>query len=256
MDVIIFGGQSNMQGQTEALPAQNDPIAGACEYRLQTDELIPLRHPVGEDIRVPLECYLLGADQGHGNLVPAFCKAYIQATGREVCAVHIARGATTVAEWQRGTQRYAHAVGKIKCACQKVGKVDRLIYVWLQGESDAVLGTTEEEYFSRLLAYKNDLKRDTGIEKFAIIKVGYFFSEVGWAQKQATKEERIKRDEAIMFAQERVADFDKDFVILTRACTRLSRDKAYINPYAEGHYNNEAMEIIGVEAGKALAELI
>ena len=51
MDIIIFGGQSNMQGQTEGLPQENEPVAGALEYRYLTDECIPLQHPVGEDVR-------------------------------------------------------------------------------------------------------------------------------------------------------------------------------------------------------------
>ena len=31
MDIIIFGGQSNMQGQTEGLPTENAPVQGALE---------------------------------------------------------------------------------------------------------------------------------------------------------------------------------------------------------------------------------
>ena len=47
-DIIIFSGQSNMQGQSEALPKENFPVDGAVEYRYYGDELIPLKHPVGE----------------------------------------------------------------------------------------------------------------------------------------------------------------------------------------------------------------
>ena len=49
-DILIFSGQSNMQGQTEALPFPNDPVSDALEYRLLTDSLVPLMHPVGETI--------------------------------------------------------------------------------------------------------------------------------------------------------------------------------------------------------------
>ena len=49
-DVIIFGGQSNMQGQSERL-SENVPVKSALEYRLLTDSLVPLSNPVGEDIR-------------------------------------------------------------------------------------------------------------------------------------------------------------------------------------------------------------
>ena len=50
IDVILFGGQSNMQGQSEAL-SENTPVAGAYEYRLFGNALLPLQNPVGENIR-------------------------------------------------------------------------------------------------------------------------------------------------------------------------------------------------------------
>ena len=48
-DILIFSGQSNMQGQTESDP-MDKPVAGASEYRLLTDSFVPLKNPVGEDI--------------------------------------------------------------------------------------------------------------------------------------------------------------------------------------------------------------
>ena len=53
MDIIVFSGQSNMQGQTEGLPTLTSPLPvvdGALKYRYLTDLLEPLLHPVGEDI--------------------------------------------------------------------------------------------------------------------------------------------------------------------------------------------------------------
>ena len=41
-DILIFAGRSNMQGQTEALPFPNKPVADALEYRHLTDSLVPL----------------------------------------------------------------------------------------------------------------------------------------------------------------------------------------------------------------------
>lgn len=49
-DLIVFGGQSNMQGQTERL-ADNRIVKGAWEYRHLTGSLVPLCDPCGEDIR-------------------------------------------------------------------------------------------------------------------------------------------------------------------------------------------------------------
>ncbi|MBR3895125.1 MAG: hypothetical protein IKJ35_08280 [Clostridia bacterium] len=47
MDVIIFSGQSNMQGQSERL-SENDVVNDAYEYKWLTDELLPLQNPVGK----------------------------------------------------------------------------------------------------------------------------------------------------------------------------------------------------------------
>ena len=48
MDLIFFGGQSNMEGQTEGVPLDTAPVDGALEYRYKTREYVPLAHPVGE----------------------------------------------------------------------------------------------------------------------------------------------------------------------------------------------------------------
>ena len=243
MDMIIFGGQSNMQGQTEALPTPNEPVTGAIEYRMATDTLIPLSHPVGEDLRTDA---LLGAHEGHGSLIPAFCRAYIAASGREVVAVHASKGSTTLSDWAPGSRHYEAARDKVLSAIDAVRAaghtVDRIRYVWLQGESDALKHTAEDTYLADLIAYKNALKRDLGIGVFGIIRVGYF-------------SKNHAEDEAIMRAQERAAADDADFVMLTRICAKLSLDPFYLNPHAAGHYNNLAMERIGETAGAALARV-
>lgn len=256
VDVIIFGGQSNMQGQTEGCPINNEAVQGAWEYRVYENALVPLKHPVGENFGE--ETSLFGSHEGGGSLVPAFCRAYVEKTGREVVAIHAARGNTTIAEWQKGTHRFVNAVRKIRLGIKKAqerGNVGCIYYVWLQGESDAVLGTSEEEYLEQLIRFKNDLKKELGITKFGIIKVGYFYSTSQRHKNISTYEEKKKRDETIMRAQERAVETDKDFVMLARICPELSLNDTYINPKASGHYNNAGMEMIGTEAGKTLAEI-
>ena len=49
-DIIIFGGQSNVEGQTEVL-SECEVVEGAFEYKFIGDSLVPLKNPVGEDIR-------------------------------------------------------------------------------------------------------------------------------------------------------------------------------------------------------------
>ena len=254
IDILIFGGQSNMQGQTEGLPAANEAVPDAWEYRHLSDSLVPLKHPVGECIDGGL---LFGADQGHGSLVPAFCGAYCRITGHRAVAIHAARGATAVSQWLPGTERYAAALAKLRGGIRKateLGSVGRIFYIWLQGESDAIARTSTESYIRMLTAYKNALKEDAGIDRFCIIEVGYFCGTVTWIRDR-TREEGIACDEAIMAAQEQLPALDPDFVLLTDICKRLSLDPCSINPHAQGHYNNAAMTVIGTQAGTALAQL-
>ena len=255
MDIIIFGGQSNMQGQTECLPENNTPVQGALEYKYKTNELVPLQHPVGEDLRGEKWCAM--SHLGHGSLVPAFCRAYIAQTGREVIAIHAAKGNTVLGDWMQGTQHAYHARRKIKSGIEKAkeqGEIEHIYYVWLQGESDAIIHTGEEEYLQRLVEYKNQLKAQLGIEKFGIIRVGYYLANCSWnLNPNDTEEDKIAYNEGIIRAQERAAEQDSDFIMLTRVCADLSRKQEYINPQAEGHYNNAAMEIIGKAAAETLA---
>ncbi len=257
MDVIIFGGQSNMQGQTECLPENNTPVQGALEYRYKTNELISLQHPVGEDLRGEKWC--AQAHLGHGCLVPAFCRAYNAQTGREIVAIHAAKGNTVLGDWLHGTQHAYNARRKIAKGIEKAkeqGKIEHIYYVWLQGESDALIHTGEDEYLSRLIEYKNQLKAQFGIEKFGIIKMGYFLAQGAWNMNpDDTEQDKMIYNEQIMRAQERAVEQDNDFVMLTRVCVELSQKQEYINPQAEGHYNNKAMEMIGREAGNTLARV-
>ncbi len=157
MDVLIFSGQSNMQGQSEAL-TDTEPVEGALEYRLLDDSLVPLKNPVGEDITTDgtagdksnedtdlsgwLRRHALGAAWcGCDNMVPAFCRAYIKQCGRFVVAVHAAKGSTEISDWLPGTDCYRMLIRKTRAAVQKtasVSMIDNVFFIWLQGESDAI----------------------------------------------------------------------------------------------------------------------
>ena len=166
MDLIVFSGQSNMQGQTEGLPLDNTPINGAWEYTYKENILRPLRHPVGETLEENGQVLLLGAHNGGGSLVPAFCREYVQKSGRKVLAVHVAKGSTTIAEWQPNTLRYRAMIKKILAAKEKASEIDSIedvYFVWLQGESDAIAGTSETEYYNRFMTLKCALKKDIGV---------------------------------------------------------------------------------------------
>lgn len=103
-----------------------------------------------------------------------------------------------------------------------------------------------------LIKFKNALKETVKIDKFAIIQQGYFSEFAGWVE--GSKEEKRKHDEEIMEAFSLAEKEDKDFIILTKICVKLSREQKWLNPKEYGpHFNNAAMAIIGEKAGNALA---
>lgn len=239
MDLIIFGGQSNMEGQTSAVPEDLRPVPGAMEYKLKSHAYAPLQHPVGEDF----EPLLGGACYGLGNMVPDFVDVYRKYRKTLVGVVHAAQGATNIDQWSPDGPIYQKAKEKID-DCLKYyppEPIEHRYYVWLQGESDAIRELPEDVYLEKLIAYKNSLKKDFGIEKFGIIRVGYFCYDTPW------------KDEAIMRAQDRACEIDSDFLMLTWITAKLSYDKRYLNPQASGHFDNAGLAVIAAEAARTLA---
>ena len=256
MDVIIFGGQSNMQGQTECL-SECEIVPGAAEYKYLTDEAVPLKNPVGEDITYDgkegiLFDYgvngsewlqtnaLAAACYGHTNMVPSFCRSYIDVTGRDVMAVHAAKGSTTVAQWMPGTLGYDVLVRKSAAALRKADSPDHVWFVWLQGESDAIEGRDKAYYKNMLRGLADGLKLDLGIEKFCVIRVGRFTND--------------DRDLEIITAQDEICESDPDFLMLTTVTTELNQMPEYMNPEAVGHFGAKGLEYLGSIAGRALGE--
>ena len=258
-DVLIFGGQSNMQGQSECC-SEALPVPGAYEYRYLTDTLIPLQNPVGESIRADgtqgeevtpdtdvatwLAEHALGAAcYGHTNLVPAFCRAYTEASGREVVAVHAAKGSTVIAQWLPDTDGYrmlkeksAAAIAAARRAGYAIGGV---YLIWLQGESDAIISTSCADYKARLRVLADALQADIGVSRVGIIRVGRFTGDA--------------RDDAILRAQDELCAENEDFLMLTDMAATLHDDPVYMNPYVAGHYSAAGLELLGKTAGAALA---
>ena len=188
VDIIIFGGQSNMQGQSERL-SESIEVEGAYEYKLLCDEFVPLKNPVGENIRCDGSAgitytpnvklsdwwngHVLGsACYGHTNLVPAFCRAYTKKTGREVVAVHTAKGSTEISWWLPQTVGFDAIVSKGSAAIRKaraLAEVGHIYFVWLQGESDAISGRSKDYYKEKLKELFGGLSDSLSVERFCII---------------------------------------------------------------------------------------
>lgn len=253
-DMIIFAGQSNMQGQTEGLPEDNTTVGRAYEYRYAEDICVPLKHPVGENLTVDgkaetvdftdlhgalQNCALLASWENSANMVPAFCRSYISETDHHVVAVHTAKGSSDISLWQPGEVCYEGMCLKIRAAMRKV-QPDSLYIVWLQGESDAILGKSREYYMEKLANLNCSLREQFPIKKFGIILVGEF-----------TKDER---DQQIIRAQKDICRENDGFLMLTTATEELVHRKEYMNPKVAGHYSILGQEYLGTAAGKALGQ--
>lgn len=252
VDLLIFAGQSNMQGSTGE-KCNEPPLENCAEYRFLTDTLVPLASPVGEDIGDGL---LAMSALGNGSLVPYFCREYCS-DGTRAVAVHVAKGNTRISEWEESTERFAALKEKVVAAADKIGleNIRNAFVIWLQGESDAIAGLSESEYLAALVKLKNVVKKLIRIRKFALISPGYFACRASWVDKPYA--EKRAADERIMSAYRRAGETDDDFIYLTDECVRLSENSKYLNPKEFGpHYNNAGMEIIGTAAAKALKKYV
>ena len=255
-DLIIFSGQSNMEGEAERFPDENNPISGALEYRYLEDKLVPLKHPAGENISnngkvflprhrdgwgTTQSCALLSAWRKRTNPVPFFCDSYVKNSGRNVIAVHAAKGATTIDAWQKGQLSYEMLVKKAKKAIQMTNP-EHIFFVWLQGESDAIAKKPKDVYKAQLITLYESLREDLGIEKFGNILVGRFTME--------------DSDFEIINAQKEVCREHNGFLMLTEITEEIIYIEKYMNPEAHGHYSVEGQKLIGSLAGKKLAEYV
>lgn len=245
-----------MQGQSECL-SEEAIVENAYEYKFLKDELVPLKNPVGENITYDFkegylrvkgapsdewrDTHVLGsACYNHTNLVPEFCRAYIRENSREVVAVHAAKGNTEISYWLPGSMGYEALVKKSKAAVEKVCS-EHIYFVWLQGESDAIAGKSIAYYKECLAKLCNALKKDVGIEKFGIIRVGRFTND--------------ERDDRIILAQSETCRENEDFLMLTEIATELNENPEYMNPFVKGHFSAKGLEMLGREAGKTLGRL-
>lgn len=245
-----------MQGQSECL-SENNIVNDAYEYKWLTNELLPLKNPVGEnitysmgkgddvtretDIPTWLREHALGAAcYGNTNMVPSFCRTYTENTQRQVVAVHTAKGSTKISEWLPGSPIYHALIRKARGAIEKI-KPERVFFVWLQGESDAIASVTKDDYKTALHLLCDALKADLGIDLFGIIRVGRFTND--------------DRDTEIISAQDEICREDDNFVMLTDIATELNQKNEYMNPHVKGHYSAKGLELLGSEAAETLCKI-
>ena len=257
-DIIIFAGQSNMEGQSERL-IDDSVVHGAYEYRYATDEMLPLCDPFGENLcydgkeGAAYEDYMGmtwhekhvfgGSAYGNTSLIPEFCRTFIKYTGHGVTAVGAAKGAADIDYFMPHGKWYEMTVKKTARAINKTSDHSGNTYlIWLQGESDAIIGRDTDDYIKRIKTIAHALQTDIGLTKFCIIRVGRFTGD--------------ERDTAIIETQNRVCTEDGLFLMLTEKATDLNEKPEYMNPYVGGHFSALGLQTLGKESAKTLARYV
>lgn len=239
MDVILFMGQSNMSGANGDASLAPELTEGAgYEYRAITDphSLHVLEEPFGEKEHREGALDDRGILERRGSLVTAFVNAYFEETGTPVVAVSASRGSSSLNGWlNKGLKEDAAERLLATKECLKKEKVHiRHIYmVWFQGEADANLKLTGEEYkeeLQALLAYM----QEQGVEQCFLIQIG-------------TDEEEPQHHETIRKAQLEICEEIAGITLVSTLPGELNgtdmKDEGRV------HFTQKALNLIGADAG-------
>lgn len=206
VDIIIIAGQSNSVGRAQLSDAANHrgylfnvPLEISWTYQTTRSAYSATHQPIIE----PLAANSSG---GYGY-VPAFVRAYYEATGRKTCLVCSSEGGTSLNKWlhysydSSGNLRpnvpgplYTPLVTNIEFAKTQLVTdgftVGHIILLWLQGENEAtyygtdsqycmppekLLTTFEEKrdfYKSLFISWIENLQTVVGLQKACIIRIG------------------------------------------------------------------------------------
>lgn len=239
-DLILFMGQSNMSGAGgDALQAP-DLIKGAgYEYKAITrpDELCVLQEPFGE--KEHKEGYLDDQEllERGGSLVTSFVNAYYKETKERVVAVSASRGSAQISSFNRYLvedviERLENA--KKVMTEQKVN-IRHIYMVWFQGETDAYLATTSDQYIGGMQNLLHTLQ-PYGVERCFLIQIG----------NVVMAGETIDTS-YIQAVQENLCAGDENFILVSTLPKEISEP-----PFMEDgiHFTQTGLNLIGEEAGK------
>ena len=239
MDVILFMGQSNVSGAGGDASQAPELIEGAgYEFRAVTDpdHLHVLEEPFGEnENRGALDDTEIL--ERKGTMATAFVNAYYEETGTPVVAISASVGSSSLNGWLN-SGRKEEAAARLEEAkeCMRKEKIHiRHTYMlWFQGEADANLKTTGEEYkgmLRQLVSYMEE----QGVEACFLIQLGPDLTDPAKHQE-------------IMQAQLEICDEEDDIILVSELPASLTgegmKDEGGI------HFTQKALNLIGEDAGK------
>ncbi len=239
-DLILFMGQSNMSGAGgDASEAPKLTKGAGYEYRAitQPQELCVLTEPFG--VNEHKEGFLDDREliPRGGSLVTAFVNAYYKETRERVVAVSASRGSARISSFNN--YLVEDVIERLEGAKQTMmeHKVNiRHIYmVWFQGETDAYLATTSDEYIGGMQKLLHSLQ-PYGVEKCFLIQIGNVIMAG----------ENIDTS-YIQAVQENLCEGDENFILVSDLPKEISQ-----SPYMEDgiHFTQSGLNLIGEDAGE------
>lgn len=241
VDLIIFAGQSNMTGAGGSYtdeskwlaPKVKDGAGYECKTITNPDELVVIEEPFGFGQDTPL---MNDSEYRHGTLVPSFVNSYYTQTHVPVVGVSVTAVGTYSKMWkdsfyQEIVRKYEIAMNTLQ---KKKLKVRKQYLVFLQGESDALEGFTDEQYTKNIKDMFKKVRKQTDIKKCLMIRIGSYLPD-----------KTLFND--IIKAQTNLCKTDSRFVLISTKAASLSK-KYYCGDGL--HLNQRGLNTIGKEAGK------
>lgn len=238
VDIVIFAGQSNMSGTGgNAALAPAVPNGQGYEFRPMSD--MSGLHQIVEPFGVMESGWLADpAARKKGSLVSSFVTNYYARCGVPVVAVPASRGDTTAGYFASPSVKselYARLVNTKTYLEANHIKVRRMFAVWLQGESDAIKGTSSASYKESLSSAFQPLFA-ASLDQVYIITPGrargnlFDYSSIINAQKELCASSDL-------------------FTLASTTLTTLP--DSYFSD--EVHYNQTALNMVGAEAAAVSA---
>ena len=286
-DLIIFMGQSNMVGhgyKDYAKQCNYSPveIIDGAGYEMTFND----SNKATGIIKLRENEALFGsrvANDTTGSLVTAFMNAYYNNTGTPVIGIQAAQTGTSIYDdWQEGQGVLETAKTRFKTAEEYLNtngyKIKHRYMVWYQGEQDVKKveytdnGVTKkyEDYLRNTVeamqgAIKNNGKyeQDIGVERCFLIRIGELYVPTGTTMENKYKEQYFNYVNMVN-KQTEICNDNNWVTLVSTSANTLSHSWKMMMKYKKNeetdkyevdqvHLNQEALDIVGSEAGKNVA---
>lgn len=239
VDLILFAGQSNMYGTGgDYALAPSVPDGEAYEYDIMTGskKTMLMKEPFGRGTQKSNWFSYGYGFSSQGTIASAFCINYFKQTKTPVVGVFAAWGGISTDTWLEKNYM-KDSVNRLKEAKKylkkKNIKIRNIYVVWYQGETDGMMGVTQEKYIQNMKTIMKKYKA-AGAKQMFVIQIGHHQYD-GNVMKN------------IQAAQVKLCQKNKDFTLATKVAPTLEKGNYHADAL---HINQYGLNKIGYDAGK------